>query len=135
MSLCGANSSLFKISQGVGQGRVLSAFMFLVQINGLLSKIYQNNHVLVLNDIHIQGILLANSTVLMSYSPRSLQCIRNQVEKYAFTWRLHYKPSKMFLLFSTKHKNVLFLIIFHYLVVKFLSLITLFTLVACYRQI
>ncbi|XP_062588336.1 uncharacterized protein LOC134250013 [Saccostrea cucullata] len=40
------------------------------------------------------GILLADDTALMSNSPTSLQCLLNLVENYAFTWRLHYNPSK-----------------------------------------
>lgn len=109
--------------------------MFLVYINDLLSEICQNGNGLVLGDIHIPGILLAGDTALMSNSPRSLQCLLNQVEKYAFTWRLHCNPKKMFLLFLTKHKNVLFPVVLRYLVVKILSLITLFMLVAFYKQI
>lgn len=106
VSFCGVNSNLFKIFQGFSQGRILSAFMFLVYINDLLSELCQEGiHDLVLGNLHIPSILLANDTVLMNNSPKSSQCLPNHVEKYVFTWRLHYNPSKVVFIVFNKTKK------------------------------
>lgn len=55
--------------------------------------------------LHIPSILLANDTVLMNNSPKSSQCLPNHVEKYAFTWRLHYNPSKVVFIVFNKTKK------------------------------
>lgn len=97
---------MFKIFQGFSQGRILSAFMFLVYINDLLSELCQEGiHDLVLGNLHIPSILLANDTVLMNNSPKSSQCLPNHVEKYVFTWRLHYNPSKVIFIVFNKTKK------------------------------
>lgn len=57
-----------------------------------------------MDHIHIQEILLADDTTLISYSPRCLKCVRNQVN-YAFTWRLHYNRSKNAFLVFHKQQN------------------------------
>lgn len=57
-----------------------------------------------MDHIHKQEILLADDTTLISYSPRCLKCERNQV-KYAFTWRLHYNPSKNVFIVFHKQQN------------------------------
>lgn len=72
VSFCGANSSLLNISQGVGQGRVLSAFIFFVYINDLLSEICQNNNGLCLGDINIPGILLAVDTAIKMINSKDI---------------------------------------------------------------
>lgn len=106
VSFCGVNSNLFKKFQGFSQGRILSAFMFLVYINDLLSELCQEGiHDLVLGNLHIPSILLANDTVLMNNSPKSSQCLPNHVEKYVFTWRLHYNPSKVIFIVFNKTKK------------------------------
>ena len=43
VSYMGSDSNVFKVSQGVGQGRVLSAFMFLVYINDLINELCNFN--------------------------------------------------------------------------------------------
>lgn len=68
----GVNSELFKISQGVGQGRVLSAFIFLVYIDDLLYELCASTSGKLMGSLHIPGILLADDTALISNSPRSL---------------------------------------------------------------
>lgn len=56
-------------------------------------------------NLHIPNILLADDTFLMSNSPKSLQCLLNHVEKYAFTWRLHNNPIKsVFIVFNRTKK-------------------------------
>ena len=107
VSFAGINSSLFKVSQGVGQGRVLSAFMFLVYINDLLYELCSTNNGLFLDDLHIPSILLADDTALLSTSPKSLQNMLNIVEKNAHKWRLHYNPSKsVFIVFNKSPMRV-----------------------------
>ena len=44
------------------EGRVLSAFMFLVYINNLMYKLCSKKNGLFLDDLHIPSILLADDT-------------------------------------------------------------------------
>lgn len=90
----GVNSELFKISQGVGQGRMLSAFMFHVYIDDLLYELCTSTNGLLMGSLHIPGILLADDIALISNSPRSLQESLYVVDIYAYKWRLHYNPNK-----------------------------------------
>lgn len=62
VSFCGEISNQLTISQGVRQGKVLSAFIF-VYINVLLLKIYLNNTNLVFGDIYIPDVLLPDDSV------------------------------------------------------------------------
>lgn len=41
----------------------------------------------------------------MNNSPKSSQCLPNHVEKYVFTWRLHYNPSKVVFIVFNKTKK------------------------------
>jgi hypothetical protein len=95
VSFGGINSSLYNVSHGVGQGRVLSTFMFLVYIDDLLNEICKSNDGLLLGDIHLLSILLADDTVLLSNSLHSLQSLLFIVERYAYNWILHYNQVKV----------------------------------------
>lgn len=82
--------------QGVGQGRVLSAFtcMFLVYIDNLLYEICTSTNVKLMGSLQIPGILLADDTSLISNSPRSLQELLFALESYYYNRRLFYNPNK-----------------------------------------
>jgi len=105
VSYAGHKSPPFKVLQGVGQGRVLSAWLFLVYINDLLTELENSRCGLKLPGINIPGLLLADDTTLLATTPRSLQNALNTVSSYAKTWRLMYNASKSnVIIFTTKRK-------------------------------
>jgi hypothetical protein len=65
-------SRIFGVKQGVGQGRVLSAWMFLVYINDLLVDLTSSGLGISLFDIRIPGILLCDDTTITSHSVHDL---------------------------------------------------------------
>ena len=69
----GRLSEAFSVLQGVGQGRTLSAWLFLVMINDLAVDLDSENIGLKINDIHIPGILLADDTVVAATCASFLQ--------------------------------------------------------------
>ncbi|CAG2200619.1 unnamed protein product [Mytilus edulis] len=88
------NSQVFPIKQGVGQGRVMSAWLFALFINDLITQLLETNCGLMIGHIHIPTILLADDTTLLSGTKSGLQQMLNVVNKYAYTWRLKYNATK-----------------------------------------
>ncbi|VDI80721.1 Hypothetical predicted protein [Mytilus galloprovincialis] len=62
----GLTSQVFRIEQGVGQGRVLSAWLFSVFINDLICELLSTHCGLLVGPISIPTILLADDTTLLS---------------------------------------------------------------------
>lgn len=92
-----ANSMIsqpFRISQGVGQGRVLSAWLFALFINDLILRLLETNVGLLVGHLQIPAILLADDTTILSSTPSGLQTLLNVVNEYAFTWKLKYNATK-----------------------------------------
>lgn len=87
-------SQVFRIQQGVGQGRVMSAWLFSLFINDLIYQLIDTKCGLIVGDLHIPSILLADDTTLMSASRNGLQTLLDVVNKYAQTWRLKYNATK-----------------------------------------
>ncbi|CAC5412009.1 unnamed protein product [Mytilus coruscus] len=96
-------SKVFKIEQGVGQGRVMSAWLFSLFINDLIYQLIESKSGLIIEHLHIPCVLLADDTTLLSSSKNGLQILLNIVYEYAQRWRLKYNALKSkFLLFSPK---------------------------------
>ena len=87
-------SDKFLISQGVGQGRVLSAWLFSLYINDLIEQLKSTKCGLALCDMNIPAILLADDTTLLSPSPTGLPKLLDCVQNYAYKWRLKYNGTK-----------------------------------------
>ena len=81
-------SNNFAISQGVGQGRVISAWFFSLYINDLISELKAVNSGISISDLIIPAILLADDTTLLSTSAHGLQRLLDCVQNYACRWRL-----------------------------------------------
>ena len=90
----GYTSDRFRVKQGVGQGRVLSAWMFVVYINGLIQRLDDAGHGLRIGSRHIPTVLLADDTTLLSATSYGLKKSLNVVHQYARKWRLTYNPLK-----------------------------------------
>ncbi len=90
----GLDSSSFPICQGVGQGRVMSAWLFTLFINDILYELESSKRGLQLPWGHCPGILLADDTTLVSSSTGGLQTLLEVVETYAYKWHLKYNVSK-----------------------------------------
>ena len=87
-------SNNFAISQGVGQGRVISAWFFSLYINDLISELKAVNSGISISDLNIPAILLADDTTLLSTSAHGLQKLLDCVQNYACRWRLTYNGTK-----------------------------------------
>jgi len=90
----GCSSSAFSLKQGVGQGRVLSAFMFLVYIDDLIKELDKLSTGPVIGGEHVPGTLLADDTTLISPTPTGLQSMLSTLHLYSIRWRLTYNPDK-----------------------------------------
>ena len=90
ISLDGHKSDPISVQKGVGQGRVMSAWMFLVFIDELTYLLQASNSGITVNSYNIPAILLADDTTLLGPSPKSLRTLLDIVYLYASRWRLKY---------------------------------------------
>ena len=101
----GLTSQVFRIEQGVGQGRVLSAWLFSLFINDLIYELLSTKSGLLVGPISIPAILLADDTTLLSSSVNGIQTLLNVVNSYAIKWRLKYNALKSSVLIFTPSKK------------------------------
>lgn len=87
--------------QGVGQGRVLSAWMFLVYIDGLIHNLDVIKRGLIIGDVHVPAVLLADDTTIVSCTQGGAQSALDVVHQYACKWRLSYNATKSSILVYT----------------------------------
>ncbi|CAG2239638.1 unnamed protein product [Mytilus edulis] len=102
----GLTSQVFRIEQGVGQGRVLSAWLFSLFINDLICELLSTHCGLLVGPISIPTILLADDTTLLSATVNGAQTLLNVVNSYALKWRLKYNASKSSVLTFTPPKRL-----------------------------
>ncbi|XP_060068470.1 uncharacterized protein LOC132548615 [Ylistrum balloti] len=98
----GQKSKEYPIEQGAGQGRTLTAWLFLVMINGLATKFEVSGLGLSIKNLHIPCDFLAD--LLLATSIRNLQLQLDIVHGYANTWRLNCNSSKSLLMQFTCRK-------------------------------
>ena len=98
-------SNNFAISQGAGQGRVISAWFFSLYINDLISELKAVNSGISISDLNIPAILLADDTTLLSTSAHGLQRLLDCVQNYACRWRLTYNGTKSCVMLFDGHKQ------------------------------
>ena len=103
----GHSSRVFHVRQGVGQGRVLSAWLFTLYINDLLHELDSSRYGLCLPWGKTPGILLADDTTLLSCSTSGMQGIMNIVYNYANKWHLKFNASKSAILVFNNNCNQL----------------------------
>lgn len=104
----GKQSERFGIKQGVGQGRTLSAWLFLVMIDDLITELDQTLCGLKIADLHLPCVLLADDTTVMANSHHSMQHLLDNISSYARRWRLRYNADKSCtVLFTNKRTAVI----------------------------
>lgn len=102
----GKLSEYFNIKQGVGQGRTLSAWFFLVMIDDLITDLDHTLRGLKLVDLHLPCVLLADDTTVMANSHHSMQHLLDTISNYAKRWRLKYNADKSCsILFTNKRRT------------------------------
>ncbi|XP_069125603.1 uncharacterized protein [Argopecten irradians] len=100
-------SETYFVKQGVGQGRIISAWMFLVMIDSLAHELDDSRNGIVVENIHIPCILLADDTCVISGSNTTLQRLLDIVYNYSRKWRLSYNSTKSAaVIFRTERRRV-----------------------------
>ncbi|KAK3093161.1 hypothetical protein FSP39_012054 [Pinctada imbricata] len=94
ISQSGEQSDVIPVNKGVGQGRVMSAWMFLVFIDDLLYQLNDSGCGIEAFSHFISSIILADDTTLIASAPKSLQKLLDIAYEYARKWRLSYNASK-----------------------------------------
>ena len=102
----GQKGDKFPIIQGVGQGRVLSAWLFLVVIDGLAYTLDDLQQGLRIDKLHVPCILLADDTMIMSPTISTLQTQLEAVYRNSCKWRLAYNSNKSTLIEFSRKKSV-----------------------------
>ena len=102
----GHTSDSILVQKGVGQGRVMSAWMFLVYIDKLIYLLQASDCGIIVNSYSIPAILLADDTTLLGSSPNALRTLLNIVYTYASQWRLKYNASKSVMITFNSRNNV-----------------------------
>ena len=104
---CNFLSDKFQIKQGVGQGRVMSSWMFSLFIDGLMYALDELNLGIMIGNIRISSLLLADDTTLLAASAKSMQSLLDCVNQYANKWRLTYNAKKSTgVIFQSKKKDI-----------------------------
>lgn len=101
----GKLSDSYTMRQGVGQGRVLSSWFFLLMINGLILELDHLNNGPRICNLHVPCVILADDTSLISSTASALQTQLNVVVDYASKWHLKYNPSKSCIIYFTSKRN------------------------------
>ena len=101
----GKMSSNYTMRQGVGQGRVLSSWFFLLMIDGLILGLDRLNIGPHICDLHVPCVILADDTSLISNTQTTMQKQLNVVVDYASKWRLKYNPLKSCIIYFTSKRN------------------------------
>ncbi len=84
----------------------MSAWLFSLFINDLIYKLIETNCGLILGNLHIPTILLADDTTLLSTTANGVQNLLNTVDRYARNWRLRYNAGKSNCLVFTPSKTI-----------------------------
>lgn len=98
-------SSNYTMRQGVGQGRVLSSWFFLLMIDGLILELDRLNIGPHICDLHVPCVILADDTSLISNTQTTMQKQLNVVVDFASKWRLKYNPLKSCIIYFTSKRN------------------------------
>ena len=84
----GVQSKPFDIKSVVRQGGVLSSFLFLIFINGLLRELEQSGFGTVVCDLQAGNPTLADDLTFIAMTPMPLQKMLSIVECYVNKWLL-----------------------------------------------
>ena len=87
-------SDVFKISEGVKQGGILSSFLFNFFMDGLLEKLMKLNVGTVLGKINTSAIAYCDDIILMAALSSHMQLLLDNCLEYANDWKLSFNPDK-----------------------------------------
>ena len=82
------------ISQGTGQGRILTPFMYKVYVNSLLKALSDHCHGISINSVSLPSPSLANDISLLALYPSFLESFLNICHKYGIKWRYEFNHTK-----------------------------------------
>jgi hypothetical protein len=90
----GCRSDVFKISEGVKQGGVLSSALFNFFMDALLEKLLNLNVGAIIGDVNTSAIAYCDDFSLMSPVEGHIQLLLDECSTYAEDWKLSFNPSK-----------------------------------------
>ncbi|XP_046566491.1 uncharacterized protein LOC124275063 [Haliotis rubra] len=98
-------SSWFKLDRGVRQGSVLSAKLYLVYINELLTNLSHLKKGAFVLDLHLAAPTQADDISLISPITAHLQSMVTECQNYSAKWQFTFSPSKSNVLVFNPQKN------------------------------
>jgi exonuclease III len=101
----GYSSKFFPIMQGTRQGGVVSPWLFLVYIDGLLHSLSSINHGLSVNGLDCCAPTQADDITVLALSKDSLDKLLSCCHKYACDWRLRFNPDKSMVMIFNDNKS------------------------------
>ena len=87
-------SDVFKISEGVKQGGILSSFLFNFFMDGLLEKLLKLKVGTILGKINTSVIAYRDDIILLAALSSHMQLLLDNCLEYANDWKLSFNPSK-----------------------------------------
>ncbi|MES9884793.1 MAG: reverse transcriptase family protein, partial [Sedimenticola sp.] len=98
-------SRWFLVRQGIRQGGVCSAFLYLVYINKLLIDLVQSNIGCRIGETNCSCPTLADDVTLLANSPNGLQKMLDIVYSYSCNWRYEVNPNKSNIIIFSRNKK------------------------------
>ena len=83
----GSLSRQFSVSQGAGQGRILTPFMYKVYINALLIALLNHAYALNINSLSLPSTSFADDISLLAIQPPFLRVLMQMCYCYSLKWR------------------------------------------------
>ena len=90
----GSLSRKINLSQGTGQGRILTPFMYKVYVNGLLNVLSNHCYAIFINGSRIPSPSFADDISLLTLHPSFLKTFMNICNRYGINWRYDFDHSK-----------------------------------------
>ena len=89
-----ASIDTFPILQSVRQGGIISPFLYLIYIDGLIKLLESSGYGLCTAGADVSSLSVADDMILVSLSKNGLQKMMNICYEYSCKWRYLYNPSK-----------------------------------------
>ncbi len=89
-----SKSRPFAMRQGVRQGGILSAKLYLLYVNGLLDKLSNTKKGCMVLDLNACSPTQADDVAILSSSTQGLKCMLDMCEQYSSDWRFTLSAQK-----------------------------------------